>query len=462
VSMTATPTRRIVTRPRSSLTGSIAVPGLSGDAEAATGGRRLQRTAPWREWESDRLMRELYLNIPVMGRAISILSALAGEPQLIGTDDAHTAELQQWSEDVPSGWSGTGLCSFLEQLRWQRLWHGRAFSEAQISEGRDGVEGIWVYRSENFDARPGTNGELEIIQLNATSNNSNVGGRLLDNLQACVSLFDAQDGGTLGQPLFLACPTIGQIWAETLMAFKATQRRMGIPVYHVQVKLPEGFRDQEITLEDGTRTTKSEQFAGKISRGLKTALKSQIERGVANDLVTADGVTITILGLNGEIIGTFEIGKRQLIEEIVVASDVTPSLFGYQWSTTERMSGVQMKKLVGRLWSIRRQDAPIIRKFVDLHQRLRGDSRPWIMKWPDTNLADLTETATAALNDANAKLRELLFATFLWKLGIWDQTKVAEHSTGSEQVVKAYDEPPIIPTPTAGGGSGSGQDQGSG
>jgi hypothetical protein len=460
--MTAVPTRRVVPRTRQNgVPGSVVVPGLSADAQAGTSGRRLQQPVSWHDLTSDRLMRELYLNIPVMGRAISILSALAGEPQLIGTDDAHTAGLKEWSEDVPSGWSGNGLCSFLEQLRWQRLWHGRAFSEAQIREDREEVNGLWVYRSENFNAFPGDNGELQIVQLNATSQNSGVGGRLLDNLQACVSLFDSQDGGTAGQPLFLACPTIGQVWTETLMAFKATQRRMGIPVYHVRVKLPEGFRDQPVKAADGTDSTKAQELAKQISAGLTSALKSQVERGLAKDLVTDDGVDIKILGLSGEIIGTFEIGKRQLIEEIVVASDVPPTLFGYTWSTTERMSSVQMRKLVGRLWSIRRQDAPVIRKFVDLRQRLRGDSRPWVMKWPDTNLADLTETATAALNDANAKLRELLYAVFLWKLGIWDQEKVAEHSTGAAQVVKAYDEPPIIPTPTA-GKSGNGQDQGTG
>src|ERR1041385_8478435 len=194
MSMTAIPTRRIVPKARSvNLSGPVVLPGLSADALSATSGRRLSRPLYWSDYTSDRLMRELYLNIPVMGRAISILSALAGEPELIGVDDAHTAELKQWGEDVPAGWSGNGLCSFLEQLRWQRLWHGRAFAEAQIGEGKDEVTGLWVYRAEHFDARPGPDGQLQIFQLNATSSNSAVGGRLLDNLQACVSLFDSQD-----------------------------------------------------------------------------------------------------------------------------------------------------------------------------------------------------------------------------------------------------------------------------
>lgn len=435
------------------------VPGLTANAQMATGGRSLNRLI---ERASLRLMRELKLNIPAMGRGISILSALAGEPTLTGEDDAHTADLQAWAKNVRAGWGGKGLGAWLDDHRGQRLWNGYGVAEAQISEGRDEVVGLWSYRSEYFRFWPASTGELAIIQMNAppgpdlgAAPTIYGGGRQLDNLQACISTFDPEGSGPKGQPLYLACPTIGQVWTETLMAFKSMQRRMGIPVYHVHVELPENFTDDP-------KWTKTKALVDMISANLMDAVKSQVERGVAKDVFTTGKgkIEIKMLGLEGHEARSFEVDKRTLLEEIVVASDVPPSLFGYAWATTERMSSVQMRKLMGRIGAIRRQDESVIEHMVDLRQRLRGESRKWTMDWPDTNLADLVETSRAALNDSLAEQNKLEYALAMWQAGIWDQLDVALYVTGMPAVKKPMDEPPAVSMQPKGAPANAGQPAG--
>jgi len=425
--------------------------GTSASVVQATGkGRSLDRVL---ERTSYRLFRQLYLNIPAMGRGISILTALAGEPAVQGVDEEHTLDLQTWTEDVKAGWGGMGLGCFLGDHGGQMLLHGNGVAEAEIGPFRDEVTGLWSYRSEYF--RYDTDrGQLDIRQLNARDGPGSSlvsGGRVLSPLTATVSTFDPQGSAPEGQPLYLACPTVAQVWVETLMAFKSTMRRMGIPIFHINGQYPENW-------EDDAEFTRATALATQMSNGLNEAVKSQVEQGLAKDWVTLGNVTVKVLGLDGEAMD-FQISKRQLIEEIVVASDVPPSLFGYSWSATERMSSVQMRKLSGRVRAIRRALNPCIRKMLDLRQRVRGESRPYTLMWPDTNLAEELETARAALNDANADVKKLQYALALWRLGIWDQTQVAEYCTGSAEVKRALAEPPAV---SLGGGDGSSGDGSSG
>jgi hypothetical protein len=167
-----------------------------------------------------------------------------------------------------------------------------------------------------------------------------------------------------------------------------------------------------------------------------------MELGVAKDFITAGKVTLAIVGLNGELLASVETTKRQLIEEVVVASGVPPSLFGYSWSSTERMSSVQARKLTGKVWAVRRAVEPCCRHLIDYRQRLKGDPRPYTLEWPDTSLTDLVETAKAALDDARAKNEQRKYWFELWRAGIADQGKVAEELTGSPEVVRPMEEPP--------------------
>jgi hypothetical protein len=386
------------------------------------------------ERTSQRLMRQLYINIPAMGRAISILAGLTGVPDLVGADDAHTADLTSWSQNVRAGWSGSGLAPFLVDLIGQSLWHGYGVAEGQVGAGRDELTGLWSYQSGNFRLETDDDLGLRVFQMNARDLSGIPGGRELNPLTTCVATFDPQGSDPQGQPLFLACPTVGQVWVEALQAHKSTWRRMGIPVFHVNVELPEGFKDD-------ASWTKTNALLSQVLDNLGEGIKSQVERGIAKDVATAGKVTISVLGLEGMAMD-FQISKRQLLEEIVVASDVPPSLLGYSWSATERMSQVQMRKLLARVEGIQRAVTPCLRHLVDLRQRLRGEGRPYTLSWPDTSLTELTETARAAKDDADAALKRQTYHFNLWRAGITDQAGAAEALTGKPDVAREMEEPP--------------------
>lgn len=424
-------------------------PGTSAVPTAATGTGRSMNAGLGRT--AGRLMRELYQSIPAFGRALSILAGFVGCPDIIGQDEAHTADLKTWAATVGAGWGGMGLSTFLADHIAQSLWAGYGVAEAEIREDRAEVTKLWSYQSEYFRLVTTADGTLTILQRNAGGVDRGsgggpfypvYGGLPLDPLQAFVSTFDAQGGNPYGQPLFLACPTVAQVWTEAVLAHKSTWRRMGVPIFHVAAKMPEGFVD---SLEQRGSVTRrrSEWAAADMTTSLADCTKSQVERGIAKDLVTFGDVTISVLGLEG-ISMDFQISKRQLLEEIVVASDVPPSLFGYAWSSTERMSSVQARKLVGRVWSIRAAVEPTVRRLLDLRQRLVGEARPYTLDWPDCSLLDLGETARASLDDARSDNEKLAYAYHLWTTGVWDQEQYAAYLTGAPAVKRAMSEPPPL------------------
>jgi hypothetical protein len=384
-------------------------------------------------------MRQLYINIPAMGRAIGVLAGLTGEPTLTGADEAHTDDLTRWAENVPVGWNGSGLAAFLVDGIGQTLWYGYGVAEGEVSPGRDECARLWSYQSGAFRLETDNARGLRVFQTNARDAAGLPGGRELSPVTACVSTFAPQGGNPHGEPLFLACPTVGQVWVEALQAHKSTWRRMGIPVFHVNLELPEGFKDD-------AQWTATTALLTTVSDNLGAAIKSQVERGIAKDVFTAGKVTISVLGLEGMAMD-FQISKRQLLEEIVVASDVPPSLLGYSWSSTERMSQVQMRKLLARVTAIRRAVEPCLRHFVDLRQRLRGDARPYTLSWPDVSLTELTESARAAKDDADAALKRQTYQFNNWRAGLASQEDVAENLTGKRQVDRPMDEPPGAAAP---------------
>lgn len=448
---------------------------LSASPTAATNTRTLS-TGWFREETSLRLMRQLYLQIPIMRRAISILAGMVGVPELTGEDDAHTEALEAWARDVRVGWNGRGLRSWLTDHVGQTLWYGYGVAEAEAEPDASDVFRLWSYRSPNFrfqawdketlelfgggsyaaglnlKAPPeaATRPTLQVIQRNA------LGGEVpLNPFTSAVSTYDPEGSDPRGQMLFLSCPTVAQVWTTTLQAHGAMQRRMGIPIYVVSWNPPATFED--IRVPD-TGKYESQVFLEEVEAKIAEMVKGQVERGVARDLALYGDVKVSILGADGHS-QDFQVSKRQLLEEIVVASGIPPFLLGYSWSSTERMSQVQERALVNTVDQIRAAVEPAVRAFVDLQQLLAGETRPYELEWPDVGIREMVDSARAALMDAQAEITKLDYATGLWREGVWNQEKVAEYCTGSPDVATPMDEPsaPVAaPPPLVKPGAGAG------
>jgi len=98
---------------------------------------------------------------------------------------------------------------------------------------------------------------------------------------------------------------------------------------------------------------------------------------------------------------------------------------------------------------IRRIMEPNLRKVVDLHQRLTGRVRDYMVEWCDVSLIDRMNQARAEVYEADAALKRLEYGKELWRQKIWTQTDVAMHATGVPDVAEMMDEPMGAPAMVA-------------
>lgn len=419
--------------------------GVSAIVRFATGAPR----SLWgtQQRDSSTLLQEVRDQLPVIQQTISILAGFTGVPDVEGEDDAHTEEIAEFLSGVRVGWLGwgaKGLGAFLHDHIDQMLWTGRAVGECEVSAGRDDVAALWAYRSENFRLETKDDGTLDIEQLNAP------GKHVLNPLTAFVSTYSPEGSDPYGRRLFRSAVTAAHAWTVVLLAHKQTWLRQGVPIFHVHIRLPDTYVDEVLrpaVVEDGvivTRAyTKIDALIEETAAQINKSIKSQVEQGLAMDITTAGNFEATITQVHRETLaGDFETSKRNLIEEVIVAGGVPPSILGYSWSSTERMSRVQMGALEARIDCIRKSIEPVIHHILQLRQRLRGDLRPYTLSWPDVSGVELVDSARAARDDSTAELNRQRFWAWLWSAGIADQRQVSQELTGNEEIAEERDAPP--------------------
>lgn len=372
------------------------------------------------------LMGELKRQIPLIAETVRILAGFVGQPEFVGADDAHTAELNLWRDTVGYGRIGSGLTALVQDHLGQAIYYGSGVGEAEIAPSRDEIARIFSYATPALSYEAAPNGEIAIVQYQA-------GGRVtLSPVTTFLSVLDAEGSDPRGQGLFMACPTAAQVWTEAMFAHRSTVRRCGIPIFHVNWENSEEFSDPDGSLMD--------EIVGEMEAKWNEAVRSQAEEGKAKDFYSAGKVTVTTIGADGQE-WSIEVTKRQFMEEVIVASGIPPFLFGYAWSTTERMSRVQMDKFTSQVKRLRRTVEPAIRKVTALRQQLRADKRPWDLEWPEVNLQDALEQARAEDACAAARVKEEAWARTLWTNGVFDQLDYAEHVTGERAVRVPMPEP---------------------
>lgn len=401
--------------------------------------------------QSLQMMAQFYAGIPVYKRAIQILVGFCGMPLFEG-DEAAVKDLIEWSTNVQYGRIGRGLGAWQRDYLGQCLKYGYGVGEAEIGAARKEVSALWVYRSPTCGFKSNEFGELEIIQQQAGRGM----GVTLNPETTVLTVNDPEGCDPNGQPLFMACPTFAQIWLEVASSYRSTWRRCGIPVFHIHTRLPDTLDDPEGEIASEVNSAVEAQW--------NAGIKSQVVDGRAQDFFTASTgeASVKTVGSDGQLID-IQIAKRNIVEELVVATGIPPWMLGYSWSTTERLSTQQADTLLAWIDCMRAAATPGLRQIIELRQRLAGKRGKVSLRWPDVNLQDLTETATAALNEARALESKEKVATSLWRNGVFDQAAYAEFVTGEAGVVTAMTEPFVSPTPfsdSGGDGSGPGNDGG--
>lgn len=407
--------------------------------------------------QSYQLLAQFRANVPVIKRANEILAGFVGCPCL-EVEDNETAEtwLHDWAANVEYGdGCGRGLTTWFGDLIDQSLTFGNAVGEAEVGATRQGVVRLWTYNTPSIGYRTNPAGAIEVIQQQG------LGGQKPLNPETIARVTHGPKGcNPNGESMLLALPLYCQTVLDITHALRATWQRSGQPTFHANWKPGEGF--------DDPAGAKSEEVRAAMESAWNESIRSQAQDGVAKDFFSTGEVTITIIGVEGQVM-VVDVPMRAMMEQIIAATGIPPFMFGLSWASTERMSKQQADMLMQTIDCIRREIEGAIRKVVDLHVRLSGrrDALKWTLRWPDVSLQDQVQTAQAANLDAQAALASLKFWERLWTLGIVNQQQVAMEVAGLEMVDRPMDEPPAAapalgetgpqPNPQDGGQDGNGQ-----
>lgn len=373
------------------------------------------------------LFAQFYNAIPLIKRSTAILSGFAGGPEFLCPNQSATDELNEWATTVAYGYVGTGVLPWLADQRRQGLIYGYAIGESEVAVNRREVTRLWSYRSPSCDFRPKPDGSFDVVQ-----SQPGLGLVALDPLKVTHTTYDSQGSDPRGESLYQAIPTCAQIWLDAAYAYRQTWRRSGTPKYHI---------NWEPTVEWNDPTGKA---SGEVLDDLESAwnegMRSVVVDGKVQDYFSSGKVTVTTIGADGEAMD-IQIAKRNLVEEVVVATGIPPWMLGYSWSTTERLSAQQADTLIAWINVIRRADESSLRRVIDLRQRLTGRVVPYEIVWPEITLQDAREIAEAKRNEAQAALLMQRVRRQRWADGIISQREYSEEETDNGNIVVPFDAP---------------------
>lgn len=402
--------------------------------------------------QSFQLLGQFYRSIPALKRAVAVLSGFVGTPQLVGASERDTAELNQWAAQVGYGRIGRGLGTWINDLCGQSLVYGYAVGEAEIDPARREVNRLWVYHSQSCGFRSDALGALAIVQQQRSA----AGLRTLNPETTTLVVHDPTGCNPQGESLFMAIPTVAQLWLDVLHNYRQTWRRSGTPRFHVNWETPANWNDPE--------GKKAAAILAGVERMFNEGMRSAVVDGKAKDFFSAGTIKVTTIGADGQVLDV-QVAKRNVVEEIVVATGLPPWMLGYSWSTTERLSTQQADMLLAYVSCLRWEQEAAIRAALDLRLRLQARRIPYELVWPDINLQDRREQAFAAHFEALAAGNRQRRHRQLWADGVWSQEQYAEAETDSEEIATPFDAPQPLAQATTGeaaGGAGGSADGGTG
>ena len=343
------------------------------------------------EEEIYRKMREA---IPVLDAAVGKLVRLSGGFSVVCKNPQAQKRLEEFLQNVPSGYGQVGMESFLSCYLDSLLTYGRAVGEILVSDGK--VRGLcW-----------GDVTALEVCQGDSPMDVQLWGpdskGRMQPLPYPHLLLFTAlnpEPKHPYGVSMFRGMPFLADILMKIYATIGSNWERAGNVRYSVICKNAEG-------LDPGAALERGNQMAQEWSRAMEDG-----KNGMVRDFVAVGDVEIKVIGGEAPILDS-QVPVRQLLEQLVAKTGLPPFLLGLNWSSTERMSTQQADLLTSELWALRRTVEPVVRKVCRMYLALEGLDDRVEIHWEDISLQDITEQAQAELYRAQAEKcrREMLEA----------------------------------------------------
>lgn len=365
------------------------------------------------------LYEQFAKTIPILPAAMRRITELVGCPKAASEDQDATDEVNEWWENVQVNQIQQGGANWFAGHVFDHQLYGRAHAELIPTADRTDIGAIQELHTRTIDLRPKAVAYgVEIVQRLA------LGGfpKVLNPALILTSVHDIQGDSPQGNSLIGGLEFVSEIYEKILIATRGVWNRFGQPSYWLNFEPPEKWDDPL-----GIR--------GAAINANQAAMMDNIEQARANgdikNFSTVGKVTVQILGANGETLD-IEVPGRHILEQICAATGLPPWMFGYHWSTTERLSRDQAIILGERIDSVREHlEAPLLYLFR-LRQALVG--RPFtekcMLEWEAPSLMDATEEAKGDLLRAQADGAKLKILEREWTLGIVSNIDVAREMRG--------------------------------
>lgn len=332
----------------------------------------------------ERIYRQVREAVPVLDAAVGKLVRLSSGFDVRCPSEENTQRLRDFLAAVNCGRGQTGIDSFLTAYLDSLLTYGRAVGEMVVSGGK--LRAVCWGDVTALEVAQGDS-PLDVVLCGVDAR-----GQVRPFPYQQLLLFTTwhpEPANPYGVSLLRGMPFLADILMKIYNTIGVNWERAGNVRYSVICK-------PEEQLDPLTAQERGNQIAREWARAMEDG-----KNGMVRDFVAVGDVEIKVIGSDGQILDS-QTPVRQILEQLVAKTGLPPFLLGFNWSTTERMSGQQADLLTSELWALRRTVQPALTKICRTWLALEGlDPRVEIL-WDDISLQDITEQAQAELYHAQA------------------------------------------------------------
>ncbi len=332
---------------------------------------------------------ELRAKVPIIDACFGKIIRLTNDFRLTADRPQAQRLLDEFSESVTVGISGSSVNTFADLYLDSLLTYGRAFGGLSIDSSRRQIKGILV-------ADPTQTTVTKGRDLLAPEFRSAATGEKLRTPPPEISFYTTLNPSVKhpeGVSMLRGVPALADILMKIYQCVGENFDRVGNVRYAVTYK-PETDADRAFAKE------RAAEIAKAWSDGMNSAAVGRVK-----DFVAVGDVEIKVIGADNKMIDT-EVPVRQLLEQIIAKLGIPPFILGLNWQSTERMSSQQADILTSELEYYRRLLTPVLRKIGRAALRLQGFDDECRVEWCNINLQDEEALARARLMNAQAAVIE--------------------------------------------------------
>lgn len=334
---------------------------------------------------NNKVYSSLRESVPVIDVAISKIIRLCNSFYFETGNEELDSSINEFFENINVGGNQIGIYAFISTYLSELLTYGSAVGEMIADD--NGFYALY-------------NGELNALEVKRAKNNLDIefynSNEKIPNQDLILfSALNPEPGKIHGTSLLRGLPFVSDILLKIYNTIGENWEHAGNIRYAVTYK-PQG---------DGSDSGSAKERAAQMASAWRDAMGS---KDAVKDFVAVGDVSVKVIGADNKVLDS-EIPVKQLLEQIVAKTGLPPYMFGFSWSTTERMSMQQADILTSELNAYRRVVTPIIYKIGKKYLDVNGIVAPLKVCWEKITLQDERESATARLYDAQAEkiLREI-------------------------------------------------------